>query len=382
MIDYIKKNKQVYLPYVANLFSVSVDEVVKCIIDNNIKGQLIQKLFVINPPEQHWYVETCDTKYNRGKYVVTPKQTFPNKKDQHHSVFWHDQKWAEHVSLTGKVNVKNTFVTCPYIYLELDRENLEKAMQDAVEIYYSFEHSYALQLWYSGNRSIHIACDTRIFGSPVDISTNVCGIGYLFYNLAHRIAKDVRHKNGLIDSWTASKDVVHTTHEALYPDAIVNLPTMRQQLENIDPNLFRLNSLIRTPYSFHEKTNLQKIPICPVDLIKGKLTHKKYPKVDINPVLMSWVYDCYTPVTQKKEIKTISNESFVINTFSKYIEDFDPSLANEDGWISGLSSPFYNDTNPSVSVNIQTGLYYDFGNPEHQFGIIDFMRLIDANGKI
>lgn len=380
ILDYIRKTNHLYLPRVAQDLGVSIEQVTQMIVDNNIRGRMIGKVYTLNPVEINWYVEYCNTKYDRGNYVPTHKLKFSKRKDQHHSVYYHDDKWKEYVQSTGKLSATTSLVTSPYVYLELDRESLDKAIEDAAKIYYGFEYNEAIQLFYSGNRSIHIAVDSTLFGMPVDEANKVTGIGKLYYNLAHKIAGDVRFGNGLIDSWTEPIETVYKVYQQTYGVTPPDKQKARQRLENIDPNLFKLNSLIRQPYSIHEKTGKQKIPICPVALLAGDLVQAPLKKTTMPPHLLHWVYECYEPKLKKPKPQKFHNETFIIETFSNYIEGFDPSDANEHGYCGDYYSPFYEDSNPSVRVNINTGYYYDFGMPDHQFDFVSFLKEIKHEG--
>lgn len=380
--EYIHKTKKIYIPYVANKFGVSQEEVTNVIVESKIDGRIYEKMFVVEPPKSNWYVEVCDTKYDRGNYVKPQHNKRKDIKDQHQSVFLHDDDWARHADRTGKVSGVNSMVTSEYIYLELDRKTLDKAIEDAGKIYTNFMYRDAMQFYYSGNRSIHIGVDASLFGNPIGYYNAVCGVGKLFYNIAHKIAGDVRHENGLIDAWTTPKEDVFEWYEFTFGEEAKDLQQARQRLENLDPNLFRLNSLIRKPYSIHEKTGKQKIPVCPEHLLLGQLKETKEHDTKHPPYLLHWLEECYESkiAKPKPSTKIGANEEFIIRMFSKHIPGFDPADVNEHGFCGDYYSPFYEDGNPSVRVNIENGYYYDFGMPDHQFNFQQFLKEVTGHG--
>src|SRR5690606_34738329 len=119
-----------------------------------------------------------------------------------------------------------------------------------------------------------------------------------------------------------------------------------------DPNVYNRNGVIRQPFSLHEKTGRGK------DLIEGP----EFKLTSCPPYLLHWYYECYRPPKKKKKLDITFETDYIIDVFSQVFgEDFDPDEANEDGWVRGLYSAFYpdTDTNPSVAVNIQNGYYHD-----------------------
>jgi len=154
---------------------------------------------------------------------------------------------------------------------------------------------------------------------------------------------------------------------------------MRQRLENVDPNLCSVNSLIRAPLSYHEKSNRQKVPLTDAELLSMKFpsNQKIYvaPK-KTKPYLLHWYYEAIEPTSTPIKRIEVKDKNLVIQTFVEHLEYFDPTLANVDGWVNDLYSPFYKDGNPSVGVNIETGMYKDFGNPADTMNFIAFFARV------
>jgi hypothetical protein len=382
IIEYTRKVKQIYLPYLWDKWGVEPEEFSKAFASAKIKGRMVDNLFHLNPPESPDWYEVCDTKYKRGKYIHRNQlvKHFLNnqKKDQHYSVYGHDKNWIENFTRSGSVSCRNTYVAADWIYLELDREEVQKAYDDANFILFNFAYPDITKLFHSGNRSIHIQISTKVFGSPMGLQESVSGFGKLFYNLAHKIAGDARHNNGLVDPWTMNEETIKEEYETLFKTKVPNdIQSIRQSLETIDPNLFNVNSLIRSPFSIHEKTGKKKLP---VDIQTQKPTVNPKLILDFDhkfPYLIHWVYECYQPVIRKKTYKTLTdNEDYICEVYSKYLDDFSPSDADSKGFVNGLYSPFYDDSHPSVAINIFNGMYKDFGNPLDTYSLEEFIARV------
>lgn len=378
--EFLLKHEKIFLPFVVNKFNISMEKLRDHIVELwSIfpSPQMVENMLHTNYKDECKYYEICNTKYNRGKSILASKLEdhcyYNVLPDQHISVFRHDHAWYTNVRTTNSVSCRDTWVTPDWIYLELDRDGYQQALVDAIVIYEKFPYKDHMVLWFSGNRSVHIAVHASLFGYPTGKQENVCGIGKLYYNLAHKICGAVRHGRGIVDPWLMDENELLETYYEITREACTSkdLQKIRQELENIDPNLYRVNSLIRQPWSIHEKTNQMKALIHPNP-------EKKYEKIKLDikptfPYLIHWVNECYEPKYKEKFI----DYSYKVNT-SKIekiysdLEGFDLSYVDQNGWINGLFSPFYDDTNPSVAVNLQTGVYKDHGNPTHTFGIVDF----------
>jgi len=157
----------------------------------------------------------------------------------------------------------------------------------------------------------------------------------------------------------------------------------RQRLENLDPSLYSVNSLIRMPYSIHEKTGKQKIEVCLDDLAKYKLRQikpRQFPKT--KPHLLEWTFECYQKKEKpQREVDLSSYEkNVVVQIVGKYFDGFNPQEANSDGYVTDLKNPMYNDTRGSCSVNINTGLIHDFGN-DQVFDLPDLVGQMEKIGR-
>jgi len=382
MKDFLKKYPEIYLPFVREKFGVSDEELTEVVCsmwDTFENPAMVENTLVKNNKIDCKYYETCDTKYQRGKTIPSQKIwdycRYNSGVDQHISVFRHDELWYNNAQKTNSVSCSGSYVSCDWIYLELDRRSYKEALRDAQKIWDKFPYKDSMVLWCSGNRSIHIAVHASLFGYPTGKQEKMCGIGRLYYNIAHKIAGDVRHNNGIIDPWLLSESEVSEAYTNTFDKELTNIQEAKQELENIDPNLFRVNSLIRQPWSLHEKTNQIKTIVNP---ITGKKKNKKI--LDFkknNPYLIHWVNECYEPKYKREPITKSNVDEGVIQKIFSDIEGFSPSDADRNGWINNLYSPFYEDSNPSVAVNIKTGIYKDHGNPTHTFGLIEFVSKIN-----
>lgn len=135
--------------------------------------------------------------------------------------------------------------------------------------------------------------------------------------------------------------------------------------------------MIRVPGSLHEKTGKAKLP---VELPSFNPTNE-----EIKPYLLALTYAAWEPVRKRekkaKAVDVRKYDSFVISFFADHIEHFDPDDMNSAGWVHTLPSPFYNDTNPDVSVCIDQdsskfGSYRDFGNADDDTDFVGFVAKI------
>jgi hypothetical protein len=347
-----------------------------------------------NFKNEMFYFEHCDTRFKRGKYCreesiagVIHTQSKDPRKDQHMSTFAHCQKWKKHLDRKGSVKgVGPHKVYSPYVYVELDRDSLEEAMYDAWLIARNFPYPQHMRFWHSGNKSIHIGVDSRLFGSPVGWAKDMAGRGKLYYNLAHKVAGDLRHNNGLSDPYFAPRDEVREVYKETFgrdiEDGEGKFLEARKESENLDPSLFSPNSLIRMPYSIHEKSNGQKIEVSLDGLMNMELvpSTRKVEK-NLRPFLLDWSFECMEakerPHTRKQ---FVTDSGMVTAVYSKYIEGFAERDTNSDGFISGLFNPLYKDTRPSCSVNLTTGEMHDFGSGE-TYDLPDFLGEIKGIGR-
>jgi hypothetical protein len=340
-------------------------------------------MLVFDAPHRVWVYEICDTKYERAQFISESKLDAYNvanrKADQHHSIVAHDVVWAKFAKEKQKVGgVRDTKVKVNHVYLELDRKGEKDPIQKAyIDTLFFITTSPAGDYcvpYFSGNKSTHIAVNATLFGNPIGSQQTICGRGKLIYNLQHKLIGDIRFGNGIVDVWTTSDEVILAEHERIYGCVLDDISTMRQRLENLDPSLCSVNSLIRAPYSKHEKGKHHKLPLSLDDLFAGDIGTLIEPTVKkAKPYLLHWYYECIKPTVKQKKLETIENTDYITQVFLDTIEGFDPADATQDGFVNGLYSPFYDDDNPSVGVNIETGFYKDFGNPEHTFNFIEYL---------
>lgn len=375
--DFLLKHDKIYLPFVADNFGLTMERVRDEVVglwDKFNSPQIVENMLVTNYEDKCNYYEICDTKYNRGKSLHEDKIWehcyYNDGADQHISVFKHDSKWLDNYKRSNSVSCRDTWVSADWIYLELDRERTIDAITDALEFYRNFPYQESVVMWHSGNTSVHIAVHTSLFGSPTGKQENICGLGKLYYNLAHKLFGDIRHRNGIKDPWLLNDNELYKAYYETFGELKGDLSVMKQELENIDPNLFKVNSLIRQPWSLHEKTDQPKSIIDDNGLI---IRNKK---LDFNknfPYLIHWINECYEPRYKKTpHVKVPDLEDSIVLKVYKDVEGFDMSQADRQGWINNLYSPFYKDENPSVAINVKTGFYKDFGEPTHSFGIVEF----------
>jgi hypothetical protein len=381
-----QRSPVVFPPYVAKKFNWSMEEFTARLCDIHReypKMRVLANMLHLNPAPHPMYFEVCDTKYRRGNTIPTAglwDHCLSNqKKDQHISVFTHDRKWIEEVESRGKVaSAAGEMVGMDFVYLELDRKVTTdgtsaktKAILDASYIVGTFGHPDHIVAWFSGNNSVHIMVDGALFGNPIGPAKLYTGRGRTAYNLAHRLAGDVRHGNGLIDPWIADYDTVKLAYDKL---RLGPEHDQRQALENIDPNLYSINSLIRMPFSYHEKSGGQKrmldLPMCTF------LPNKPVVFEPTPPYLLYKFYESIDPTVKRRRPTKTYDEDLIISTYAEWFDDFDPDDADADGWVRELYCPFYDDHNPGVSINIQSGRLHDFGSPAFQMSFEEFLTYI------
>lgn len=389
--EYLKQNKEVYLPYVSEKFGVEPKELSKLLVDENcvFKDNLL--VFDYDKEIPNW-IEVCDTKYRRGKVIPADKVEFYSqnnqKGDQHISVYKHDETWRRYSKANDNVRCNTGNISPQYIYLELDRDTLKEAAEDALKIYDRFPYNSHMSFWFSGNKSVHIEVDARLFGWHIITKMKeTAGFGKLYYNLAHKIAGDIRWNNSVDDVYTMSNTEVADMYEFTFGEKGTDLQKMKKRLENIDPNIYSKNSLIRQKYSYHEKGKKQKSPLglyelCAIAGVSNQPYSKTRIHQELKPYLLHWTFECYEPKIKKSTYKPTDNEEEIIKVFSEAFEYFNPDEADGDGWVRNLRNPMYEDTNPDVSVNINTGYLHDFGSQDYQIPFHEFKKELKEKGII
>lgn len=376
ILDYIRQNPIFYPPLIADKFDLSLEETYAEIIrlwSSFENPHVVDNTIHVNYPKQNWYYEVADTVYKRGKYI--PIESYEDyclenqKPDQHVSVFAHDKRWVDNVEETGSVGCSNTLLYAPYLWIELDRKDynktpdLIKAMDDGYAIADKFkEYPNTAHTFYSGNNSAHVLIDMSLFGRPIVHQKNV----KVFHRLALEIVGDIRFGNGIVDPTTlTNKELMEIVGSDDFDRQIAC-----SSLENLDPHIYNVNSLIRQPWSYHESSGFQK-KIVEVDH-PTKLERSQH-----LPKLMKMWFDVYEPVRKSpSEVDFRHKSSYIVKMLQKKFEDIGEYAPNAEGWISGLYNPFYNDTNPSCSVNIYTGRIHDFGSSEFSMSFQEYLKKI------
>jgi hypothetical protein len=357
-----------YVPYLATKFNSSIKSVCEYLIHEYPECCIVDNMVYLTQPNKLWFYEVCDTKYMRGEYLradLLSSFTKQNKKeDQHISVFAKDQSWVNQIKETGSIKkAANSQVKAESIWIELDRKfegGYDQAFAEAWRFYRKFEYKDHIRLWTSGNNSVHIEVDGKLFGSPQGQAHLLCGIDRWVYRLGTRLFGQQRHTSlGYVDPWVDDTDKVQEAYRTL---GRTIHPKYKQELENVDPNIYHFNSLIRAPWSIHETGKGTKCILHGPD---------KFP--DIPPYLM-WIYieESLRPRKKKKHVDCGADSSYIIQEFND-IEGFDPDDADSEGWVQKLHNAFYDDQRPSLSVNINTGLFWDFGDPDYQFGFVEYL---------
>lgn len=360
-----------YIPYLAKEYGVSIEVLYRWLIREYPQSVIKDNLLSTEPPNELWYYEVCDTKYVRGEVLrhdllnTFCKQN--QKEDQHISVFAKDRGWYNQTAATGSVKKEpNSKVKCFSIWIEMDRKyegGYDAALKDATAWYENFDYPFSARLWSSGNQSIHIEVDGALFGYPQGYASKLCGRDGWIYRLVRRLTGNLRHPQlQLTDPWTDPEEKVKEAYAKLRRGKPKQ--GYKQELESFDPNIYSYNSLIRAPWSIHEKgKGVKRIVAGPDEF------------VPIKPYLgYLYIEELIKPSTKKKVVDIDVDSSYIIQEFSD-IPGFDPDDADSNGWVGKLYNPFYNDSNPGLSVNIETGQFWDFGDPDYQFGFTQYLAM-------
>jgi len=324
---------------------------------------------------QPYVYEILPSQYTRGQYYGTleyleqlyhPKGKAAGKLDHHHSVFAHDKQWMSHVFTNGRVGgAKDTNAALDWLPLEIDGDSLAHSMKIARDILQGplrtcLEH---IRVFWSGNRSIHLMVDGQLFGNLRGSQDWLCGDGNVAYQLAHLLVRHV----AMVDM-PYMKSEQELSHE------------LRKLYEIIDPNLYRVNSTIRMPNTIHPKTVKPKVEIGVHNLFQNHIEYYEYKRSITPPKLLYLVTKSLKPVRKPKYVQR-NQEAYTTSDYEKIYRTFmDISGYESGGWVNKLESPFYSDNNPSVAINLNTGVYIDFGEPSHKFSVEEFvMRVKDVD---
>ena len=389
-LKYIQSNNIMKMDHMADEWGCEMHEITELICKNydlftDVRFIDQAVYFDYDDHERWWYefgrgVGSGEDRYfkrhqNVQSVDVADKiDKWEGKKDRHMSVFMHDDKWKK------DFNDSNARVQAPYIYLELDRDGgIEDAVCDGIEFLDQFPYHRGIVTWFSGNSSLHIAIPTEYFGSPICTNSKACGRGRLYYNLAHAVGGNIRYDNDYFDPHMATVAECEDMYLELFDEEPLDDPQkLRQILEHFDPNLFYMNSMIRMPFSVHEKTGKQK-------QIINLPNHDPDNAPPIKPFLLHLCYGAWEPVRKpgrsNKFVNVSQYDSFVVRFYCENITNFIPEDINHSGWVNSLYSPFYEDTNPDVSVCIDPehpkfGAYRDFGNSDDNTDFVGFVSRI------
>lgn len=385
---YLRDNNVIHPPRVAESLGMYIDDVYTAIIDlwdTFDNPHVVNNLIYTNYENKKWVYEVCDTPYKRGRYrSVNSIESWWNKnrrENQHYSMFAHDDKWIDNVESTGSVSCSNTQLYAPILWVEMDRKdyrkraNLQKALQDGQLLQDRIKILTGLQdvawAFTSGNNSSHVAVNGSLFGNPIVDQSNV----NVFYKVALKLTRDIRFSNNLINPYVLDEASVKRELQRAYPEVIIDgdgetgfkwdTQTACSALENLDPNLYRTNSLIRQPYSLHESTGKPK------DLLESSplnLTSHK-PKL-----LKMWFEAWETIYTAKKTFDKVYESSYIVERYKPYYPDIDLYKPDSNGWVGPFHSVLYDDSNPAVYINMDNGFHNDFGNAYHSISMYEFIK--------
>lgn len=415
MKDYFRRINEVNFPHFCKKFNLSPEKAALHIADLWDGWTIVNNMICTNKTSQKWWYETCPNIYKRGQSCPSDSiQAYwlsHNGEDRHVSVFSHDKKWLESTR-NGSVSCVGTKVRAGLLWIEIDRKNylkesnLQKAIDDGVSIKEKIEDMVLSRrpdipndaiawLFYSGNTSTHLAINASLFGNPIT-DQKWCGRRKVWYNLAHNLAGDIRFGNGIVDVSKLSDPELKEAFKTQYPNVkIVNKdeanqlfksnlsedklrkvlrsqPNMflwdgqiaSQSLENIDPNIYHTNALIRQPYSKHETGGDYKTLIGEDRPMNIK---------NLPPVLLDQWWKAWEEPEYKNDLDTRYNSGYIIEQYKDVFPDIEYRRPNEKGWVGRFHNPFYADGNPDATVNIYTGTLKDFGSERYSMTFEEFL---------
>lgn len=388
-LNYTERNRILKLDYLAEKWNCEIRNLADLICEHYDKFDNVvfsdEAVFLDYKDTEQWYYEVAQGKTTNGKkwfdrhnYIEVEQSgdfiaEHAGLLDWHMSAYQHDRKWIK------DFNDQNSQVRTPYIYIELDRDgDLDWAIEDAYKIIKRFPFQRGVIAWWSGNTSIHIGIPATYFGSPTCTNHRSTGRGKLYYNLARRIAGSCRYPNGGFDPHLASVDECSRIWNTVFSVPCPEDPQrIRQMLEHFDPNIYYFNSMIRLPESKHQSGGCKQLVDFP--------DHDPNSGPDIKPYLLDWTYQCWQqvsgPKSKVKHVDVTDYETFVHDFYMQHVEGYDPDAMNHQGWVTNCYSPFYEDSNPDVSIcsdpeHPQFGKFHDFGNREDNTDFLGFMSRI------
>lgn len=365
LIKLSKNMEGIYLPYISQSLNIPMHRLCRMIIPMFPEAHMENNLLNLQHRPKEWHVEVCWGKYHRGNTLPSTdldKKLYGNgKEDLHVSVFEHDSAWKKQASKGSVAGLKG-WIRASSIWIELDRKadgGFKKALRDAETFLENFPHTNHVRLWHSGNQSVHIEINGALFGNPSGRADVLAGRGRYIYNLAHDLFGSIRHPGGPVDPWLNRKEA-----QAYWTSLGKPLHEgFQQDLENIDPNIYGVNSLIRAKWSKHEKGGIKRILVGP-EVFEPVAPH----------MIHTYIKACEI---RKKQvaIPTIEYDEDIVQMEFSDIPGFDPDNADSEGWVRDLLNPFYDDHKPSLSVNIYDGRFWDFGDPNYQFGFVKYVMI-------
>lgn len=351
--SFLKTHGRIYMPHLIREYGYS-QGVYKEIMGYPIR--FVNGMFILKHTDPELYIE-AGPKYTRGRTVSWDKYEdiihfAKNLEDMHMGVFAHDRSWVDNFRQTGSVSGGGRIVKAPVIWLDFDRSDPIAAYDDAEFIIKKRKLSdEEYGLYFSGSKGVHLALHAGLFAHPTGDQNIMCGRGKFFYNLAHKFSSVFDYD---IDVYMMDKKTITELSGIKEPDLA------RKSLEIIDPNLYGINSTIRIPESLHEKTGERK------RLVGGSPVQELI-YTDVKPRFISMCDDAYQvkkkPRAHEYNTKVVAEDNMIDELyFAMFGEDYDPADADTNGYSGPFTNPFYNDTTPSLYVNINNGFFHDFGN--------------------
>ena len=398
--NYLRNTKSVYFPKLCQQFDYTPRKAISELSKYWNQLHVFDNMIMWGSDTRRWYYEVCDTKYNRGEYIpaesIQPYWNTNKKVDQHYSMFAHDDKWVENCNQNGSVSCEHTLVKAPLFWIEIDRKNpdgtsnFQKALNDARKLRRKFIDIYESKggnnpsticwVFTSGNNSAHVAFNMSLFGNPIT-RQKWCGRGKVWYNLAHRIAGDLRYDNSLVDPYFEEPDYVESFYVLEHGEAPPDKQKMMQVMENIDPNMYSVNSLIRLPWSVHEKSGLPK------SLYDKDFVYTPQP-LNITqepPLFLDWWIDSFTekkkPRKHNRTLDSNISTDYIIEEYAKYYPDILDMIPDSDGWVGRFHNYFYSDGNPDVLINVENGYHHDFGSSVYSLTFNEFLAEVKSSNN-
>lgn len=379
---YCLKHNELSYKYLSKKFDLSYFEMSDQLCgvwDKFDNPHMVDNMLVTNYKKQRWYYELCDTKYNRGKVLpINYIQDYwigNQEKDQHTSMYAHDQAWVEDFEGSGSVSNCGEKLFLPMLWVEIDRKDYggevhpKQAMKDGHKLADKFSESFVMT---SGNASSHILLNGAMFGNPIINRHNWKVIKIL----VSIISAGLRFDKINSDPTYYNKKILKRLIQEYYPR--YNTENFKVQrainaLENVDMNVYHPNALMRQPWSYHESGGDQKKD----DLPPRKLEFTKNKPENLHLYWKAW--DKYEKIKNKinKNVEVKHKKSYIVNIYKDYYPDIEHADVNKDGWTNKrFHNVFYEDGNADVVFNMETGYMKDFGSRRFSMSLKKFKRKI------